>query len=122
MTVAKLETGRRGERLAEEHFVSLGARILERNFRIHYAEVDLIVEHEGELVAVEVKARDCEDLAAPEECVFPPQLRRIVRGLTTYAQDNDLLEMPFRIDVVAIVFGPDGELLRLDHLISVYPG
>jgi putative endonuclease len=122
MTLTRMQTGRRGERLAEEHFVALGAKILERNYHIQYAEVDLIVEHDGELVAVEVKARDVEDLAAPEECVYPAQLRRIVRGLTTYAQDNDLLEMPFRIDVVAIVFGPTGDLLRLDHLVSVYPG
>src|SRR3954447_24394587 len=91
--------GRLGERLAEAHLVAQGAEVLARNYHIQYAEVDLIVEHEGELVAVEVKTRDVEDLAAPEEVVFAAQLRRIVRGLTTYAQDNDLLEMPFRIDV-----------------------
>jgi len=116
-----LTVGRRGERLAEDYLVSLGARVLERNFRIQYAEVDLILEHEAELVAVEVKTRDVEDLAAPEECVFPAQLRRIVRGLTTYAQDNDLLDMPFRVDVIAIVIQHDGDVLRLDHLRSVYP-
>jgi putative endonuclease len=117
-----MQTGRRGERLAEDYLVALGAKVLERNFHVQYAEVDLILEHESELVAVEVKTRDCEDIAAPEECVFPAQLRRIVRGLTTYAQDNDLLEMPFRIDVIAIVIGPNGDVLRLDHFRSVYPG
>jgi putative endonuclease len=116
-----LATGRRGERLAEEYFLALGARLLERNFHVQYAEIDLIFEHAGELVAVEVKTRSALDLAAPEECVFASQLRRIVRGLTTYAQDNNLLEMPFRIDVIAIVIVPDGEILRFDHLKSVYP-
>lgn len=119
--MSTLATGRRGERLAEAYLLAHGAELLERNYHVAYAEVDLIVLHEGELVAVEVKARDAVDLAAPEECVRIAQLRRIVRGLTTYAQDNGLLEMPFRIDVVAIVFAPDGELLRLDHLRSVYP-
>jgi putative endonuclease len=122
MTLITQRVGRRGERLAEDYFVALGARILERNYHVQYAEVDLIVEHEGELVAVEVKTRAAEDLAAPEECVFPAQLRRIERGLTTYAQDNDLLEMPFRIDVVLIVIAPDNSVLRFDHLPSVYPG
>jgi putative endonuclease len=116
-----LTVGRQGERLAEAHLASLGATVLERNFRVQYAEVDLILEHEGELVAVEVKTRDVEDLAAPEECVLPAQLRRIARGLTTYAQNNDLLDMPFRVDVIAIVIQNDGEVLRLDHLRSVYP-
>jgi len=116
-----LAVGRRGERLAEAHYVSLGATILERNFHVQYAEVDLILEHEGELVAVEVKARDVEDFVPPEEVVRRAQINRVIRGLMTYAQDNDLLEMPMRIDVVLIVFHQGGEVLRLDHLRSVYP-
>ncbi len=121
MSPSTLTIGRAGGRLAETHFVSVGARILERNYHIQYAEVDLIVEHEGELVAVEVKTRDVEDLVEPEEVVRVGQLRRVVRGLTTYAQDNDLLEKPFRVDVVLIVIDADGSVLRFDHLKSVYP-
>ena len=121
MTLSTQKIGRRGERLAEEFFVAIGAKLLERNFHVQYAEVDLIFEHEEELVAVEVKTRSVLDWAAPEECVFPAQLRRIARGLATYAQDNELDDMPFRIDVIAIVLAPDGEVLRFDHLKSVFP-
>jgi putative endonuclease len=119
MTPQRQIVGRRGERLAEEYLVSQGARVLERNFHVHYAEVDLILEHVGELVAVEVKTRDVEDFVEPEECVHYSQLRRIVRGLTTFACDNDLLDMPFRIDVVLIVIQNDGEVLRFEHLRNV---
>ncbi len=122
MTAYTQRIGRFGERLAEDHYVRLGARILERNFHVRYAEVDLILEHEGELVAVEVKTRDVEDLVEPEETVFWSQLRRVVRGLETYAQDNDLLDMPFRIDVVLVVRHSSGEVLRFEQLRSVYPG
>jgi hypothetical protein len=62
------------------------------------------------------------DLEQPEEAVRQAQLRRITHGLETYAMDNDMLEMPHRIDVVLIVIEPDGSVLRLDHLRSVYPG
>jgi putative endonuclease len=116
-----LTVGRRGEQLAEEYMLAHGAKLLERNFHVRYAEVDRLFLDEGELVALEVKARDVHDLAAPEECVFVSQLRRIVRDLMTYAQDNDMLELPMRVDVIAIVFEPDGSVLRLDHLRSVYP-
>jgi putative endonuclease len=119
MTALTKATGRLGERLAEQHFVGLGASILERNYTIQYAEVDLILEDHGELVAVEVKTRDVEDFVEPEECVHYAQLRRIVRGLTTFAWDNDLLDMPFRIDVVLIVIENGGEVRRFEHLRSV---
>jgi putative endonuclease len=120
MTALTKATGRFGERLAEQHFVALGARILERNYSIHYAEVDLILEDHGDLVAVEVKTRDVEDFVDPAECVRSSQLRRIARGLTTFAQDNNLLEVPFRIDVVLVVTNNDGTLLRFDHLRNVF--
>jgi putative endonuclease len=113
--------GRRGERLAEHYLVAQGAELLERNFHVQYAEVDLILRHEGELVAVEVKTRDVGDFEAPEEAIRGAQLRRIVRGLTTYAHDNDLLELPFRIDVILIVTETNGDILRFEHLKSVYP-
>jgi putative endonuclease len=113
--------GRQGERLAEAHLLEQGARLLARNYRIEYAEVDLLFEHEGDLVAVEVKSRDVGDLEQPEEAITRQQLRRIVRAMATYAMDEDLLEVPWRVDVVLIVLEPDGSVLRLDHLRSVYP-
>jgi putative endonuclease len=121
MNLRTQNVGRRGERLAEEHLLGQGARLLERNYRVEYGEIDLLLEHDGDLVAVEVKTRDVGDLEAPEEAVSWRQLRRIVRALETYAMDNDLLEGTWRIDVVLIVIEPDESVLRLDHLRSVYP-
>ncbi len=116
-----LAIGRWGERLAAEYLVALGAEILERNFHIQYAEADLILRHEGELVAVEVKTRDVADFVEPEEVVHRQQLTRVERALTTYAQHNDLLDMPFRIDVILIVTDTNGDVFRFEHLKSVYP-
>jgi putative endonuclease len=121
MNLRTQNVGRRGERLAEEHLLGQGARLLERNYRVEYGEIDLLLEQDGDLVAVEVKTRDVGDLEAPEEAVSWRQLRRIVRALETYAMDNDLLEGTWRIDVVLIVIEPDESVLRLDHLRSVYP-
>jgi len=121
MSLRTQNVGRRGERLAEEHLLAQGARLLERNYRVEYGEIDLLLEHDGDLVAVEVKTRDVGDLEAPEEAVSWRQLRRIVHALATYATDNDRLEETWRIDVVLIVIEPDDSVLRLDHLRSVYP-
>ena len=122
MSLRTQNVGRRGEQLAEEHLLAQGARLLERNYRIDHGEIDLLLDHEGDLVAVEVKTRDVQDIEQPEEAVSWHQLRRIVRALSTYAMDNDLLEGTWRIDVVLIVIEPHGSVLRLDHLRSVYPG
>ena len=121
MTMHNRHLGQQGERLAEEHLIGLGAQLLVRNYRLEFGEIDLVMEHEGELVAVEVKTRSVQELVQPEETVSRFQLRRIVRALTAYAADKDRLESPWRIDVVAIETELDGAVRRLDHLRSVYP-
>jgi putative endonuclease len=121
MTAITRALGVRGERLAEEHLIEKGAHLLTRNYRIPEAEIDLVMEDEGELVAVEVKTRFIDDLAQPEEAVNWRKLQRIVLALTAYASDSDYLEKPWRIDVVVIQVDLDGAVVRLEHLRSVYP-
>jgi len=121
MSMHNRALGQQGERLAERYLIEQGARLLTRNYRIPFAEIDLVVEHEGELVAVEVKTRAIDDLEEPVEAITRRKLQRIVQALTAYATDTGLLEMPWRIDVVAIHCEPDGTTPRLDHLRSVYP-
>jgi putative endonuclease len=121
MTTITKALGVRGERLAEEHLVDKGLQLLTRNYRIPEAEIDLVMEDEGELVAVEVKTRFVDDLAQPEEAVTWRKLQRIVLALTAYASDADYMEKPWRIDVVVIQVDLDGGVVRLEHLRSVYP-
>ena len=121
MTLDRRTVGQYGERLAEHYLIELGALLLARNYRIPFGELDLVFVHEGELVAVEVKTRTIDDLEQPEEAVNWRQLGRIAHALTAYAADTGHLEMPLRIDVVAIQLEPDGSVRRLEHLRSVYP-
>ncbi|MBI2755811.1 MAG: YraN family protein [Chloroflexi bacterium] len=118
MTIRTRGTGIRGEDLAAAHFASeLGARVLARNLRLAGAEIDLLVEDAGDLVAVEVKTRIGTQPALPEEAVGTAKLRRIERALAAYAQANPAYEpCGWRIDVVAITLGADGQVLRLRHV------
>jgi putative endonuclease len=122
MRLSRQTVGHLGERLAEKHLIDQGARLLHRNYRVDYGEIDLLFEDGDELVAVEVKTRDVEDFVHPEEAIRWSQLRRIVRAMTTYAIDNNYFQRSWRIDVVLIVIERDGSVQRFEHLRSVYPG
>jgi putative endonuclease len=114
--------GKWGEQLAETLLVKLGATILARNYRTVPGEIDLVIEHEDDLVAVEVKTRTALDLELPEEAVTRRKLRRMMLGLQTFAMDNDMLERHWRLDMVAVELDLDGTLLRCEHLRDVYIG
>jgi len=114
--------GKWGEQLAETLLVKLGATILARNYRTVPGEIDLVVDHDDDLVAVEVKTRTALDLEKPEEAVTRWKLRRMSLGLQTFAMDNDMLERHWRLDMVAVELDLDGGLLRCEHLRDVYLG
>jgi putative endonuclease len=120
MTRAAQGLGRRGEQLAEQHLVRLGARVLARNYRSGLGELDLVVEHEGDLVGVEVKTRHVGQPALPEEAVGPAKLARLERLLAQFAQESGRDECGWRIDVVALEVAPDGTVRRLEHIRDAY--
>jgi putative endonuclease len=114
--------GRFGEQLAESLLVRSGARILARNYRSDPGEIDLVVEHDDDLVAVEVKTRTELDLEAPEEAVTRAKLRRMRRGLEVFAFDNGLWERHWRLDMVAVELDVDGTVRRCEHIRDAYQG
>ena len=113
--------GEIGEALAEELLRRDGADVLARNYSVDGGEADLIVLHEGDLVAVEVKARNIRDAEAPEEAIRWWKLRRIILALTTYASEFDMLDMHWRVDLVAIENDDAGNILRLEHIRDIFP-
>jgi len=77
-----IEFGKRGEKLAEDHLISKGYKILKKNWRFKRAEIDIIAkDKEGILVFVEVKTRSYTYYGEPE--VFVDQLIRAPRAQLT---------------------------------------
>jgi len=110
--------GRVGERLALEHLERLGYRLLARNYRTRFGELDLIVCNDTTIVFAEVKARRVSAVVSSLESV-PPRKQRQVRKMaaawlveaTDRPRSRDL-----RFDVVAVTVDRDGRLARLDHM------
>jgi putative endonuclease len=112
--------GQKGELAALEYLEARGARLLARNYRCPGGEIDLVVLHEGELVAVEVKTRTVGGLGLPEDALTWWKLKRVARALGMFAfearQDGRL----WRIDAVVVDVGPEAKVLRVEHFKSVY--
>ena len=63
MTAARQSLGRLGERLAAKHLERLGYRILERNHRTRYGEIDLVAVGRRESPDVADENASCGDRA-----------------------------------------------------------
>jgi putative endonuclease len=107
---ARQGLGRTGERLAAERLVEAGYRILERNVRSRYGEIDLVAEEGGDLVFVEVKTRRGTSHGLPEEGVTPRKQRKLVQLAFQYLATHDYPDRSWRIDVVAVQMSSSGRL------------
>lgn len=112
------ELGRVGERLALEHLERLGYRLVVRNYRTRFGEIDLIVCDDETIVFVEVKARRADAVAGAMESV-PHRKQRQVRGMAA-AWLVESADRPrardLRFDVIGVTVDRGSRLVRLDHL------
>jgi putative endonuclease len=104
-----------GESLAMRHLESQGYAIRAHKWRTDRGEVDLIAQDGETLVFVEVKARASRRFGAPEEAVGPRKLARVHQAALAYLQEHDLMDVDWRVDVVAIDCSPTGAVRRLEH-------
>jgi putative endonuclease len=115
--------GRLGENLALEHLERLGYRLVTRNHRTRFGELDLIVCDDTTIVFVEVKARRIGASAGTAVESVPPRKQRQVRGMAA-AWLVDSSDRPrssdLRFDVVAVTVDQVGRLVRLDHLEAAF--
>jgi putative endonuclease len=110
-----LALGRRGEDLAQRHLQKLGYTIVARNWRRLEGgpEMDLLAWDGPTLVAVEVKSRASDEVAAPERALDEEKREALVRGLQMFARRTGLQPLALRIDVVSVVLGEPPRVRRL---------
>jgi putative endonuclease len=117
------ELGRRGEELAAEHFSRLGYRVLARNHRTRFGELDLILadEEEATIVFCEVKSRRLG--SGPWHDNLHETKQKQVRTMAA-AWLAKVKDRPFgaelRFDAVGVTLDDRGELVRLDHLQAAF--
>lgn len=103
--------GTEWEDAAASYLSSLGWRILARNYRSPYGEIDIVAEEEGVLAFVEVKARRSVLHGSPREAVDARKRRRITATALRYLSEWGATGAPepsCRFDVVSADIGPDG--------------
>jgi putative endonuclease len=117
------ELGRRGEELAAEHFTRLGYRVLARNHRTRFGELDLVLADEGDgtIVFCEVKSRrlGSGDWRDSLHSAKRSQVRTMAAAWLA-----EVTSRPFgaelRFDAVGVTLDDRGALVRLDHLEAAF--
>lgn len=111
-------TARLGEDKACEFLRKLGYKIIERNFRRGYGEIDIIATFENTLVFVEVKTRTSDKFGTPFEAITPWKLKPLVKTAQFYKMTHKNLPDSMRIDAIGVkILG--SEVSEIGHIKNI---
>lgn len=95
-------TARLGEDAACEFLKKLGYKIIERNFRQSYGEIDIIATYDDTLIFVEVKTRSSDSFGTPFEAITSWKLRPLLKTAQFYKLSHKGLPDSLRMDAIGV--------------------
>jgi putative endonuclease len=111
------ELGEKGEALAADFVNKLGYKILSKNYRFKNLELDIIAEHENQLIIIEVKTRQSRYLAGPEITVTKGKQKSIIKAAQHYIIEQEV-DLETRFDIISIILNE--KETAIDHLIDAF--
>lgn len=99
-----LAVGRQGEDLAAEYLKNRGYKVIARNFRTRFGEIDLICRHRRVLVFVEVKTRSSTYFGPPGAAVDRRKQQKLSRTALAFLQEKRWADQSARFDVLEVTF------------------
>ncbi|MBM4272331.1 MAG: YraN family protein [Deltaproteobacteria bacterium] len=109
----RMQTGKKGEEIAARYLESRGYRIIERNYRSRWGEIDIVAKDGNTVVFVEVKCRRSESFGDPQSAVGTNKQRKVSRMSLAYLKEKGLYPCDARFDVVAVKMLPAGNRVEL---------
>ena len=105
--LTRAEIGALGEQLAADHLAALGLRILARNWRCRYGELDVIAGDPttNTVVFVEVKTRSGDGFGGLAQAVTEQKARRLRRLAAMWLATQEQRWTAVRIDVIGVRIG-----------------
>jgi len=118
MSAARQAFGELGERIAERWLRARGWRVVQRRFRSGHRDIDLVVEREGLIAFVEVKARRGSGFGGPIEAVNWRKQRELGRSARVWVARHGRSSDAYRFDVIGVLV--DGQRVRIRHVEAAF--
>jgi putative endonuclease len=109
----KLDIGREGEKIALRYLKRLNYKILDKNYRCRFGEIDIIAKDKETFVFIEVKMRRSKNYGPPELAVDKRKREKIGKVALNYITKNNIKDKDMRFDVVAIDMSSEKGDIRL---------
>lgn len=109
-------TARLGEDIASKFLKKKGYKILEKNFRKTYGEIDIVAVKDDFLVFVEVKTRKTTLFGGAIEAISSYKIRKLLKTAQFYKSISKNLPDSLRMDAILIDLDSFGKVREIKHI------
>lgn len=116
-----VKIGKTGENKATAYLIRKGYKILERNYRSHHGEIDIIAQKDGITVFVEVKTRTQDTYGRPVEAVNFYKRKSIIAVSQMYLATKSY-NSQCRFDVIEVILKKEflGYSVKINHIENAF--
>lgn len=118
MLLNKLKIGSLGESAACSFLKKSGYKILKKNYRKKYGEIDIIASKGENISFIEVKTRSTSDYGIPCQAVNKAKQERIIKTAKAFIVEN-ALDNNYSFDVIEI-FHKGGKITDIIHIDNAF--
>ncbi|HSX40123.1 MAG TPA: YraN family protein [Candidatus Saccharimonadales bacterium] len=108
-----------GEDIATKYLQKSGYKIIERNFRKGYGEIDIVAVKDNTLVFIEVKTRTSNKFGTPGEAITYWKLKSLIKTAQFYKMTHRNLPEALRIDAVSVKLLSNNEVEDIEHIQNI---
>lgn len=112
--------GDRGERAAVRFLKRKGYRILARQYRNSFGEIDIIALDGQRVVFAEVKTRQSTAAGRPFEAVDQRKQQKLTKLALVWLKKHRRLEQTARFDVLSVVWPPQAKQPQIEHFVNAF--
>ncbi len=112
--------GDNGEKAAARFLKGKGYRILARQYRNQFGEIDLIAMDRKQIVFVEVKTRTSTNSGQPFEAVDRRKQQKLTNLALAWLKKHKRLEHSGRFDIVSVVWPKDSKQPDIQHFENAF--
>ena len=113
-----LKIGVDGEKAACNFLKKKGYKILKRNYKKTYGEIDIIAKVDNTITFVEVKTRANTEFGLACEAVTKSKQDKIIKTAYSYIKENNT-DADFSFDIIE-VYHANGKVMKIEHIENAF--
>jgi putative endonuclease len=108
-----------GEEIAADYLIAKGWKIIKRNIKISYQEIDILALKDGIFAFIEVKTRVSGRMGGADLAITGKKIKNIEKGILKFIYRNKINENCIRIDLISVDISTIEKKANIKHYTDI---